>query len=64
MTPERWLIEALQNAAVTEKAPADNAALPRVRERHPRAAEAWDAMAEVAQETEVRSKTNAQCHIK
>lgn len=57
-------IETLRSAAATERAAAGSAALPRVRERHLRAAEAWDAMAEHAEATEERSKTNAEGYVK
>jgi hypothetical protein len=57
-------IESLRNAAASERTAAEGASLPRVRERHLRAAEAWDAMAEHAEVTEERSKTNAEGYVK
>lgn len=57
-------IESLRNAAANERAAAEGALLPRVRERHLRAAEAWDAMVEQAEVTEERSKTNAEGYVK
>jgi hypothetical protein len=57
-------IESLRNAAANERSAAEGALLPRVRERHLRAAEAWDAMAEHAEATEERSKTNAEGYVK
>ena len=57
-------IESLRNASANERAAAEGALLPRVRERHLRAAEAWDAMAEHAEVAEERSKTNAEGYVK
>lgn len=57
-------IEALRIFAAKERSAADGAELPLVRDRHLRAAEAWDAMAEHAEVTEERSKTNAEGYVK
>ena len=57
-------IEALRRTANAERLAAASAALPLVRDRHLRAAEAWDAMAEHAEVTEERSKTNAEGYVK
>ena len=56
--------ESLRNNAAAERVAADNAILPRVRDRHLRAAEAWDAMAEHIEVTDERSKTNAEGYVK
>lgn len=57
-------IESLRTAAASERSAAEEALLPRVRERHLRAAEAWEAMAKHAEIAEERSKTNAEGHVK
>jgi hypothetical protein len=50
--------------ATEERVAADVATLPRVRDRHLRAAEAWDTMAEHVELTDERSKTSAEGYVK
>lgn len=57
-------IETLRHAAASERSAAKGALLPRVRERHLRAAEAWEAMAEHAEVTEELAKTNAEGYVR
>ncbi|RZL28239.1 MAG: hypothetical protein EOP64_05110 [Sphingomonas sp.] len=56
--------ETYRNAAVHERSEAERSALPLVRERHLRSAEAWDAMASQGEMTERLAKANAEDRVK
>lgn len=57
-------IESLRNAAASERTAAESASLPRVRERHFRAADAWEAMADHAERTVQLAEVNAEGKVK
>jgi len=55
--------ESYRNAAAHERSEAERSLLPRVRERHLRSAEAWDAIASQGELTERLAQANAENRI-
>lgn len=56
--------ESYRNAATLKRSAAEQTPLPRVRERHLRSAEAWDAMASQGELTERLAQANSENRIK
>jgi hypothetical protein len=56
--------ESYRNAAAHERSEAERSLLPRVRERHLRSAEAWDAIASQGELTERLAQANAENRLK